>query len=188
MKRMIQNQKKGILFTIFILLAFELLLFSYGRNELAFYNSALLAVFIAAYFLSFKIKIPNLYLMGFVLVAALNALGGLVYIDGIRLYSYLFAGLFRLDMAIHFISIFFTTLLIYHALRIFRPSEKKSLLALISVFCAVGIGALFEVLELFGFVVFGFIEVEDYLNNAIDLASNLFGAIVALAVIMLKKH
>ena len=52
---------------------------------------------------------------------------------------------------------------------------------------ALGLGALYEIIELFGVSVLGNQEVGDYMNNALDLVFDFLGAILGGLVISFRE-
>lgn len=180
-----------ILFSIFLLSLFEIILLINGKTELAYYNFMLLLMFILISFLFFKFKIPIFYLIGLLFVGLLNVIGGLVFIDGVRLYDTYF-WFFKLDMLIHFIALFFTTLIIFFILGNFIEKKSKNkykiYLIIVSGLSALGIGAFFEILEFLGVVILKNSGVGDYVNNVLDLIFNLLGIFFASLFILFKRN
>ena len=180
------NGRKNFLFFLLILLIFvELILVIAGLRELAFYNSMMVIVFLVFYLLSGKIKFSNWVLGGFILVAVLNAAGGLVIIDGVRLYDS-WIGNLRWDMFIHFLAMFCAYFVIYDFLKANFKGKEANIIAVAFV-VALGLGALYEIIELFGVSVLGNQEVGDYMNNALDLVFDFLGAILGGLVISFRE-
>ena len=66
--------------------------------------------------------------------------------------------------------------------------KHKSFLIVVTALCSLGIGALFEIVELLGILLLNNKGVSDYFNNAFDLVSNSIGILIASIVIILKKR
>ena len=179
---------KSVLVAIFLLFIFEIILLINNKTELAFYNGILLSLFIIVFFLYSKFEIPKNYMSGLVLIGFLNMIGGLIKIDNIRLYDYFFLGFLRWDMMLHFVSLFLITSIIYFIYDKYFTIKNKKRRIIETVFFALGLGAFFEIVELAGVVLLGNQGVGNYLNNAIDLVSNLVGIIAASIVYYFKQR
>ena len=180
-----RNEKRLISIFILVLFALEMILLFSSKIELAQYNFQLILVFILFYFLSTNFKVNRKYLFGLVLVGILNFMGGLIFIEGVRLYDSSL-GFLKWDLMIHFIGLFFATLITYEILGELLKGKKNLLLA-IAIFVAMGFGALFEVSELLGILLLNNQGVGDYFNNAMDLLVNFIGSVVAGIYILIRR-
>jgi hypothetical protein len=182
------GEKRGwILLAILIIVIMEIVLFVFELTELAYYNTLLLLILIIIFLIRKIFQLPNVFVFGLVIVGLLNLLGGLVFVDGIRLYDVYF-GIIKLDMIIHAFGAFVGTLTLYYVLeRGFKKASWRVLLLLTGL-CVMGIGALFEVLELAGLVFLGNQGVGDYFNNAIDLLTNLIGILAGSVLIIFRRE
>jgi putative membrane protein len=111
--------------------------------------------------------------------------GGLLKINGLRLYDFIFFNLLgdpffilKYDQVLHTFCYFVISILIYFILKNYVKKNEAALITF-TVLSALGVGLLNEVLE-FGMVVF--LDAADavggYYNTALDLLFNLIGAII----------
>lgn len=152
-----------------------------GNYEFVYYNIVIIPIFIISYFIHKKI---NLHLPLFILVClliVLHFLGGLIVINGVRLYDINF--ILQYDNIIHFIEIFIVVFISYGVIyKYIRPYSKdyNAYIFIILVLMGLGVGALIEIVELFGVVFLNAgPRVGDYMNNALDLAWDFVGSIIA---------
>jgi len=175
---------RAAIISIIILVIIEIILLLSAKTELAYYNLFLVLVFVVIFMKKTDIPIP--YLAGLLFVGILNALGGLLYIDGVRLYD-VFFGILRIDMVIHFLGTFFALLILNHLVKKYKLIKARWIV-LFSALIILGLAAVFEVLELAGMVLLNTVGVGDYWNNAIDLLSNLLGVLAGAAYIVIRKQ
>jgi len=176
--------KRFLAIAIVVLFIMGVFLLIFGLGELFFYNTMLLIIFIAFYFLAGRVDFPIFALVGFILVGVLNAVGGFVFIDGVRLYDVWF-GYFRWDMLLHFMGLFCVYFIVYEFLKEYSKEDVRLLIA-ITLAISLGFGAFYEIFELFGVTVLDNQGVGDYLNNALDLVFDFFGAFVAGIVVWFR--
>ncbi|NCO11326.1 hypothetical protein GW924_01835 [Candidatus Pacearchaeota archaeon] len=180
------SKKWWILSGVIVLIIVEIVLFVFNLTELVYYNSLLLIVMVLIFFLHRIFQLPEIYVFGLIVVGLLNLTGGLVFVEGIRLYDFYF-GFVKLDMVIHAIGSFMAALIIYHIISTKFKKANKEVLLLLAALSAMGVGALFEVLELGGYIFLENNGVGDYLNNALDLFLNLVGILIASLWISFRK-
>mgnify|MGYP002628761927 CR=1 FL=1 len=184
--------KLVLYFTIGYLALFTILAIINRNLEFLFYTVVMSSLIFITLFVHKKLHLHVSVITGLALIGLLHILGGHVYIQGIRLYDFwLIGNFFKYDNFVHLIAIFTTTIIAYSLLNPHldkKLSHNKFLLTLLLVLIASGIGAFNEILELLAVVLLGAAEgVGNYMNNAIDLVYNLFGAILASAI-MIHYH
>ena len=187
-----RNYPKGI-YTVSVVVFFALLVGFAVVNvferdyEFIFYSIVItiLAVFILLN--KDRLRLSPLLAAGLAIHGTLHLLGGNLYPDGVRLYdTWILPGL-RWDNIVHMWGSLFASLIVYNLLppAIHKDIEKSKRFIVLSLFLmTMGLGAVFELIELFAVVVFGATGVGDYLNNATDLLFNGFGAIVGCVLIL----
>lgn len=154
------------------------------------YSLLYLAIIIFATKRNMYKNFPVMLGVGLSLMGLMHILGIYVYIGEVRLYE---AHIVRIgyDNIMHF---FYSALFLFTAYHFLKPhlngSIKKNPLYLSSllVLITLGVGAINEIIELVLVVGFGAHQlVGDYMNNAVDLIANLFGALFAMSVILIRK-
>jgi len=103
------------------------------------------------------------------LIILMHLVGSLVKIDEVRLYDYWVAGILKYDLLVHFINSFFMAVILSKLLKI-----KRWQIVLI----VIGIGALYEIVELFCVIMLDSQGVGSYINNAFDNVFNTLGAVM----------
>jgi uncharacterized membrane protein YjdF len=131
---------------------------------------------------------------GFSLWLLVHFLGGLIYVNGIRLYDLVLIpilgepfNILKYDQVLHFYIYIVLTLFIYSI--VMSMADKKAnriVLYIIIILAGSSLGAVNEVIEFFAVVFFDAgATVGGYYNTALDLVFNLLGAIVAVFLAML---
>ena len=94
-------------------------------------------------------------------------------------------GIFRFDQLVHIIGFGVATLLMHHLLKpLLRPEVKRwTALSIVVVMAGLGVGALNEIVEFLAVVAVPETGVGGYTNTALDLVSDLIGALLALIYI-----
>ena len=119
-------------------------------------------------------------LVGLGIFELMHTLGGVLMIQGVRLYDFAF-GVIKFDNIVHAFASMVMLLLAYNILKPhldhtinYKPAYLMMLLVLITL----GIGAVVEMVEFSGVVFLDTPGVGGYFNNALDLVYNTVGAIV----------
>jgi hypothetical protein len=113
-----------------------------------------------------------------------NMAGGVLLIGGQPLYLAPLFGPVRYDKIFHFGATAVAALASWEALRRWSGASRLSGgLATATVLMAAGAGALVEMVEFSGTIVFPGTNVGDYGNNMLDLVANMAGAMIATALI-----
>ncbi len=179
-------------FTIFYLFLFTIISMFNKNYEFIYYIFILTILIIAITSINKRVNLPVPLLGALTLIGVLHVIGGNIYMDGIRLYDLWFIqDVFRYDNLVHFLSMFAITLVLYNLLNPYLSEEIKKnsfLLYTILVLMTLGLGSLNEIIE-FTSVVFlnAAEEVGDYMNNAVDLLFNFFGALGACILLSLNR-
>ena len=170
---------------LLVLFGFLIKAFSVGNFEFVGYWIVLVSLFLIVVKVSDKFKIPTWSIALFSVWSVAHMAGGLLRVNGGRLYDYIFVNILgdpffilKYDQVIHTYCYFAISILVYFILRTYIKKKDAALITF-SVLSALGIGLLNEVIE-FGMVVFlGAAEaVGDYYNTALDLVFNLIGAVI----------
>jgi hypothetical protein len=159
--------------------------------EILYYSIILYVGIIIILFLykdKIKLQFYHYFLISILWLA--NLLGSNIYLNGTKLYdTWLF--FIRYDQIMHIFGCFVITLLIYNLFKkylkkLFHQNELMFLLTLVLI--TLGIGAVYEIIELFAAYFLNASEaVGTYYNNALDLLFNLTGSIFA-AVWLIRKN
>lgn len=143
-----------------------------------------------------KINYPAGLLWGLVIWAILHMAGGGIFIGGKRLYEVILIPLvgepyniFKYDQFVHMIGFGVATLLMYYLLLPFLKdkSKKTAALMLVIVMAGLGVGATNEIVEFLATVITPETGVGGYENTALDLVSNLIGALIVSVYIKNRK-
>tara|TARA_Y100000310_G_scaffold110949_1_gene109358 strand:+ start:1361 stop:1936 length:576 start_codon:yes stop_codon:yes gene_type:complete len=171
--------------TLLILFGFLIKAFSVGNFEFVGYWIVLVSLFLIVVKISDKFKIPTWAIGLFSIWSVLHMAGGLLRINGLRLYDFIFFNILgdpffilKYDQVIHAYCYFAISILIYFILKNYVKKSEAALVTF-TVLAALGIGVLNEVIE-FGMVIF--LDAADavggYYNTALDMLFNLIGAII----------
>jgi len=169
-----------------VLLIISTFLFWQDKNiEFIYYNILffIILLFIAATNRRFNLGGP--VLLALLLLVLMHLSGGLIMIDGIRLYD-VSLGPLPFDKIHHFVIgmvfAFLTASLFIDALR--WKISKPRLFFFFVILAALGFGAIVEIFELIGVTLFHSSGVGDYFNNATDLVADLLGAAAGAAIML----
>jgi hypothetical protein len=161
------------------------------RNYEFLYYSVLVYVGVIGILFVYKDKIA-LKFKHYLLISIawfFNSLGSNVYIGMARIYDMWFFGL-RYDQFMHALGSFLIALVIYSLFEKYLTKalkQNKPLFFSTLVIITLGIGAFYEIIELFAVAFFDAgSKVGTYFNNALDLVFNFIGASIA-ATYLIKK-
>lgn len=179
--------KKGlkslIFVTLFILTGFLIKALFEKNYEFLGYWIVIVVVFSTVIVMDKKFNFPLVGMWLFSIWSILHMAGGLIKINGTRLYDTILIPILgdpffilRYDQFIHTYCYIAISILVYFALKNYTKN-KKALFAF-TMLASMGIGALNEIIE-FSLVIFANAGagVGGYFNNALDLVFNLIGAI-----------
>jgi uncharacterized membrane protein YjdF len=191
---LIKKSQIPILVTnVVALMIFVVIFLSRENYEFLIYVGVIIFFLLLILFTNKKVDYPNDLLWGLTVWSLLHMIGGGIFIGGKKVYELMLwpivgepYNIFKYDQLIHAIGFGIATLLMYHLL---KPSlqKKKSWISLsiVIVMAGLGAGALNEIIEFMAKVLMPETGVGGYENTALDLVSNLIGAIVAM--IYIKK-
>ena len=143
-----------------------------------------------------RVEFSPLVLWGLTLWGLMHMAGGFVPVGQGRLYDVMLVTLspryevLKYDQAVHLFGFGVATLVCYHLLRRRLAPEATAgavLLSLVALM-GMGLGALNEVIELFVTLTAPESGVGGYMNTALDMASNMFGALLAVAWIAFERR
>ena len=191
--------KKGQL-PIFIVNIAALLIFAFvfakrKNYEFMIYIGVIIFFLVLILYTNKKVNYPNGILWGLTLWSLLHMSGGGIYLNGRKLYALMIYPLvgepyliFKFDQFVHIVGFFVATLVVYHLI---KPKLIKNhgwiALSIVVVMAGFGLGALNEVVEFIATVITPETGVGGYENTALDLVSNLIGAILAMVYIYTKE-
>ena len=180
--------KKGlkslVIITLLVLVGFLIKAFVDKNYEFLGYWIVLVALFLIVIRMDKKFNFPLFSIWLFSIWSVLHMAGGLIKINGTRLYDLVLIPILgdpffilKYDQVIHTYCYVAISILVYFVLAKYM-SNKKALIVF-SILSALGIGLLNEVIE-FGMVIFADAAdaVGGYYNTALDLVFNLIGAII----------
>lgn len=182
---------------ISIMIIYTVLSWFYSINtanyEFFYYSVIIFVLILVLYYYHKKIQLSLTIVTALVILGLLHTVGGGLVINGTRLYDvHFFYGLIGYDNIIHTLGTFIMALIVYHIVSPYLHPvirAKKFRLALLLVTMTMGIGALVEIIELGGVILFNSSEtVGDYFNNAWDLVFNLLGTILGTIFILKYKE
>lgn len=140
-----------------------------------------------------KVNYSNGLLWGLSVWAIAHMAGGGIYINGTKLYATMLFPIvgepyhiLKYDQLVHAYGFGVTTFLMWHLLKPLLQTGKKFHwvpLSIVLIMASTGAGALNEVIEFTATIFDPGNGVGGYINNAIDLVSNLIGASIAMAMI-----
>lgn len=190
---LLQKKKKNLI-SIFFLTYFSLfLIYSlYIKNyEFSFYILFYVClIFLLNLFFSRFLSVYWKTYFSISIFLIIHLLGGVVHIDGVRLYDYFIFGYIRYDWLVHVVGGGLSAVIALDFLQSYflKKKIKKSILFLVTVLIASGLGVFNEILE---FVSVLFLDagkaVGDYHNNMQDLVNNLIGAALVTYFLIRKK-
>ena len=191
--------KKGQL-PIFIVNIAALLIFAFvfakrKNYEFMIYIGVIIFFLFLILYTNKKINYPNSILWGLTAWSLLHMSGGGIYINGRKLYAlmiYPIVGepynIFKFDQFVHIVGFFVATLVVYHLIKPKLVKDHKWVaLSIVVVMAGFGLGALNEVVEFIATVITPETGVGGYENTALDLVSNLIGAVLAMGYIYNKE-
>lgn len=184
-----------LVFTLLYIAAAGIYFFTSGVQEFTLYLAVLLAlVGLVAWTLP-RTKLPTWSLWLLSILGLLHALGGGVKVNGDVLYNYVLIPivnngvngitLWRFDQLVHPYGTAIVALIVYFFIA--RHAKLPRLwMAVIATLVAMGLGAANEVIEFATQLAIPNTDVGGYNNTAIDLCTNMVGAIIGAAFAAFK--
>ncbi len=178
------------LFVIFLLVVLSFINYYQHNFEFLAYNCLSIILFVVLYMYQKKIRLPNTIILFLFIMILFNILGGNTKIDGVSLWEFK-VGPIRYD---NFVHTFDSFLLVFIAYNFIAPHidgmirRRHIFLVLLLILITIGLGSLWELVELAGVVFIKNTTVGDYMNNALDLLCNLIGAIIGSVSIIIHRR
>jgi uncharacterized membrane protein YjdF len=173
--------------------SYVIALFTYGRvvdsplTNIYTPITVVLVVVLSLIHRSTRFSLPVLWALA--VVGMGNMAGGVLLIGGQPLYVAPLFGPVRYDKIFHFGATAVAALASWAALKRWSGAERiTGGLAMATVMIAGGAGAIVEIVEFSGTLVFPGTNVGDYGNNMLDLVANLAGAMAATALIWWRER
>lgn len=165
------------------------------NNYAILYDAAFIYLCITTIILLRKyVRVPFSLYFGLMSMTILHISGLFLTFRGTRLYDFwIYGHIFKYDNLVHTCAIFVITFAVYFFLVRYtyindKLIKRKSILFLVLVMIALGVGCINEIIEFIAVVFLnGQSLVGDYLNNAKDLVFNLIGSSLAALLIIWKK-
>ncbi len=184
------NRRWFLIFVIFVLIILSFVNYHQRNFEFFAYNLIILSLVLFIYFYYREIKLPNMIILGLLIMILLYFMGSDVHINGQVLWDHKF-GILGYDNFVHAFDSFVLVFLSYNLLssHMHDSIKMKSVnLTVLLILVALGLGSIWENIE-FGAVTFiKNTTVGDYVNNALDLLFNLIGATIgAVSLVLYKK-
>jgi len=163
-----------------------------GNYEFLVYISVIVFFLAVIYFTRDKVDYPIPILWGLSFWAIMHMAGGTFYIGDTRLYDFIFVPLvgepynvLRFDQLIHAFGFGVTTFVAFYLLRpLLKSSAQGSMtIAILLTMVGLGAGGVNEILEFITTILSPDTGVGGYINNAVDLVSNVTGAAIAATYI-----
>lgn len=193
--------KKGqlpILITnVALLIFFSFLALKKQNYEFVIYILVIVGFLGLIIFTNKKSSLPNWLLWGLTLWALLHMMGGLVYLNGTRLYEIILINLvnrgelqiFRYDQFVHIVGFGVATLVGYTLLEKYLNEKTNwKVVSVLVVLIGMGIGAFNEIVEFLTVVIVPATGVGGYENTMMDIISNTIGAIIAVIIMTIKRN
>jgi hypothetical protein len=188
-----KSQIPILVFTLAYILVSAYIFIRRGDSEFIYYVAGMVLLILLLIYTGGKFEYPDYVLWGLSVWGLLHILGGSLSINRgqtvlydliiVRLSSRL--PILRYDQLVHVFGFFFMTLLMWAVLRpLLKPNKGRwAGILIIVVLAGLGTGAMGEILEFLATVVFPKTLVGDYVNNSLDLVSDLIGALLAASFI-----
>lgn len=175
---------------ITVILIVSTILFWQSKNvEFIYYNVLFFLILLFIFFTQRKLNLGVPVLIGLSLLVVMHLSGGLLNIEGLRLYD-VSIGPLPFDKIHHFVLglvfAFLTVSLFIDTLK--WKVNKPRLFFFFVLLAALGFGALVEIFEFAGVVFLHSPNVGDYANNATDLVADLFGAAAGAIIMLMMNH
>jgi hypothetical protein len=180
-----------LIINIGLLIAFGTAFLLKRNYEFVIYVGVIIACLSLICLTFFRVAYSTATLLGLTIWSLLHMAGGGVYINDIRLYDIILIPLsqtypiLRYDQVVHIFGFAAATLTIFDLLRPLLKDDLQHFIALsvVVVMAGLGVGAFNEIVEALVSAIVPSSGVGGYVNTALDLISDLIGAILAMAFI-----
>ena len=192
--------KKGqwpiLIVNVISIIVFSFVFFARKNYEFAIYIGVIIFFLWLILYTNKKVNYPNYVLWGLTTWSILHMAGGGLKIGEGVLYGAMLwpligepYNILKYDQFVHAIGFAVATLAMFHVL---KPSLKGNFgwksVSLVVVMAGLGLGALNEIVEFIATIIVPSTGVGGYENTALDLVSNLIGAILAMIYIYFKEN
>ncbi len=182
--------KKPLLFSALLVVVFLVLAIVQQNYEFLLYAGVLLVLVYLLHATDHLFGYKKVALWGFAIWILLHLLGGFASINGVRLYDYMILSIvgepyniLKYDQFVHLFCYGVMGLLMTSIVDTIATQKTNHwVLGVVAVLAAIGVGSLNEVIEFATVVLFESTGVGGYTNTAIDLVTNLIGAIIGVVV------
>jgi len=166
--------------------------FGYRKNyEFLLYVAVIIFFMVVIALTNDRVRYPISILWGLVAWAILHLCGGGIRVGDGVLYGVMLMPLsktipvLRYDQFVHIVGFGVSTLVMYHLVRpMLRPGVRHvAALSIVVVMAGLGVGGLNEIIEFIATVVMPETGVGGYVNTALDLVSDLVGAVIAVVAL-----
>ncbi|MBI4556327.1 MAG: DUF2238 domain-containing protein [Candidatus Hydrogenedentes bacterium] len=186
-----QGQWPILIFNGIYLLAFASFYLSRKNYEFMIYIAVIVFFFLVILATNQRVRYPNHILWGLTAWSLMHMCGGGIHVGDHVLYGQMLIPLsskypvLRFDQFVHIVGFGVATLLMQHLLQpLLRPNLRTgTALSIVVVMAGLGAGALNEIVEFIAVVLVPETGVGGYENTALDLVSDLIGAVLALIYI-----
>ena len=189
-----KDQIPILITNIIALIIFSFVFFSRKNYEFIIYIGVIIFFLLVIVYSNKKINYPNGVLWGLTLWSVLHMSGGGIFIGGKKLYELMIFqivgspyNIFKFDQFVHIVGFWVATIVMYHLLKPLLKEKKWISLSIVVVMAGLGVGALNEIVEFMATVIIPETGVGAYVNNSLDLVSNLVGAIGAMIYLIIKE-
>jgi len=192
--------KKGQWFLLFFnalyVIGFSIYYISIKDYEFLWYVVVLVFFFLLIGLTLHKSKFDYLTLWGLSIWGLLHMAGGGLIVNGNVLYALKIIHLFNIgdtyvlkfDQFVHAFGFGVTVLVVWHLLKPYLNNKTNyKIIYPLLVAISMGAGALNEIVEFMAVVAFPQTGVGGYYNTALDLVSNMFGAIIGVCIVHFRR-
>ncbi len=180
-----------LLINLALLLAFGTVFLLKKNFEFLIYVGVIIMCLALIVVSFFRVRYSNATLLGLTIWSLMHMAGGGVYINGVRLYDIILIPLsqtypiLRYDQLVHVFGFAAATLTMFDLLRPLLKEDLRHFIALsvVVVMAGLGVGAFNEIVEALVVAAIPQAGVGGYVNTALDLISDLLGAILAMTFI-----
>lgn len=178
--------KTPLIVSTVLVVAFLLLALVKQNYEFLLYAGVMFILIAFLHFTHERFSYTPLALWGFATWIVLHLLGGFASIHGTRLYDFMLINIvgepysiLKYDQVVHVFCYVVMALLLCSVIdHLASASASHYLLGVVAVLAAIGVGSLNEIIEFSTTILFASNGVGGYENTALDLVSNLCGAII----------
>jgi uncharacterized membrane protein YjdF len=162
-----------------------------GNSEFIFYLLLLLVMGTITLIIHRRVQFPLILLWALSVWGLLHMMGGLYVLrktDDVLYNFWLISGILRYDQLIHAYGFGIATWACWLCLKAIQPALKPTIGPLsLALFAGLGLGAMNETVEFFATLLISETNVGDYANVGWDLVFNLFGGLIAVAIISIRS-